>query len=85
MHLRINGILRGDRVDLDHSVEELPDGSPVSLVLSPREVSLAEKRALVDELCGSWKEDATLEDIFDRIISERHESNGRTVNLDDPS
>lgn len=85
MHVRANGILRGDRIELDHPVKNLPDGSPVSLVLSPRGVSKEERHRLIDEFCGAWASDASLAPIFEEITEHRSNSDGRPVNLDDPS
>ena len=85
MHVRANGVLRGDRIELDHPVKNLPDGSLVSLVLSPRGVSIDERRRLIDELCGTWASDASLAPIFEKIAESRSDSLGRPINLDDPS
>ena len=85
MHVRANGILRGDRIELDHPVDDLPDGSLVSLVLSPRGVSIDERHRLIDELCGTWASDASLAPIFEKITESRSDSLGRPINLDDPS
>lgn len=85
MHVKANGVLRGDRIELDHPVKDLPDGSLVSLVLSPRGVSINERRRLIDELCGTWSSDASLAPIFEKITKDRGDSLGRPINLDDPS
>lgn len=85
MHVKANGVLRGDRIELDHPVKDLPDGSLVSVVLSPRGASIEERHRLIDELCGTWSSDASLDPIFEEIVEHRKDSLGRPVNLDGPS
>lgn len=85
MVVRANGILHGRRIDLDGPVSLLPDGAPVEMVLTLRDLPLAEKHRMVDELCGSWKDDSSLGPIFDAIAERRSESNSRPIGFDDPS
>jgi len=85
MHVRANGILRGNRIELDHTVTDLPDGSPVSLVLAPREVPIEEKHRIIDELRGAWASDPSLASIFERIAEVRDHALERPINLDDPA
>ena len=67
MVVHVNGILNGTRVELDQPVPDLPDGSPVSLDLRPRELSVDEKRRLVKPLCGSLANDPSIGPIFEDI------------------
>jgi len=80
-----NGILHGDRVDLERSVHELPDGARVSITISPRELTLDEKRKIADELCGAWADDPSIPGIFEEIFRDRRKSIGRDIDFDDPS
>lgn len=85
MHVNANGKIHGDRIDLDRILSEFPDGASVSVSVSSRELSLDEKQRLVDELCGAWRGDDSIEPIFDEIARERASSAERSVDIDDPS
>lgn len=49
------------------------------------ELSLAEKRRLVDKLCGAWADDDSIPAIFAEIERERKASMPRPVNFDETS
>lgn len=83
MVVKAQGVLRGRRIELETPVTELPDGSLVSVELRPRELSLAEKRRLAEELAGAWAGDSSLDAIFDEIQERRHQYQGRSINLDE--
>jgi len=85
MVVRAKGILRGNQIQLDQALTGLPDGSPVTVLVSPREVSEADKLRLIDELCGSWADDPSLGPIFEEIAAQRNRSESRAVSLDDPA
>lgn len=85
MHVNANGKIHGDRIDLDRILSEFPDGAAVNVSVTACSLSLDEKHTLIDSLCGSWQEDATIVPIFDEIARERSASTERTVTFDDPS
>ena len=67
MVVRAEGILRGGSIELQTPVTELPEGRLVTVELCPRELPLAERRRLVQELAGAWANDPGLGPIFDEI------------------
>lgn len=85
LKITTNGVLHGDRVDLERSVHELPDGAEVSVTITQRELSLEEKRKLIDRLCGAWADDPTIPGVFEEILRERQSAASRDVSFDDPS
>jgi len=85
MVVHVNGILRGKHVELDQPISDLPDGSPVSLDVRPRDPSIAEKKNLVKRLCGALANDASIGPIFEEIERSRRLASERPVNFDDPS
>lgn len=85
MVVRTEGVLRSGRIELARPVSALPEGCLVSVELRPRELPLAEKRRLVQELAGTWADDPSLGPIFEEIEQQRHTDQGRPIDLDDPS
>ena len=67
--VRLNGVIRGSRIELEQETG-LPDGARVSVQIEHRPVALEAVRRAVDELCGAWAQDDSLEAIF-REIHER--------------
>ena len=85
MHINANGKIHGDRIDLDRILSEFADGAAVNVSVTARELSLDDKRRLIDSLCGSWRNDPTIESIFAEIARERSASVERSVTFDNPS
>lgn len=85
MHANVNGKIHGDRIDLDRILNEFPDGADVTVSVTAREMSIDEKHRVIDALCGSWRDDASIGPIFEEIARERAASAERSVNIDDPS
>lgn len=81
----VNGILRGNRVELDRPIADLPDGSEVSLDVRLRVSGDASAKTHIRELCGVWADDPSIEPVFREIEDARRLTTGRPVNLDDPS
>ena len=79
MVLKVSGIIRGDRIDLDRTVTDLPSGSAVNVIVAPRELSREQEDRLIEELCGAWSGDPTLGPIFDTILRERSQAPGRVI------
>jgi hypothetical protein len=69
MAVKSEGVLRGGHIELRTPVTELPEGSLVTVELCPRELPLADKRSLAQELAGAWADDPALDPIFDEIRS----------------
>ena len=82
--MQIQGIITGEYIKLFHKTG-LPDGLPVIVNIRTKPLLLEEKLKLVDMLCGSWKDDSSLETIFAEIESQRHEDKPREVIFDMPS
>ena len=71
--MRVQGVINGKHIELLYETD-LPDGLPVIVDIHPKSLSLAEKRGLIDELCGSWAGDDSLKLIFTEIECKRHAS-----------
>ena len=72
MRIVLSGSAHGSRIDLDGS-SNLPDGTRVKVTIEA-EPTQDHKNKLLDELCGAWASDPSIERIFHEIIEERHRS-----------
>lgn len=79
--MQVQGVIIGRYIEL-LSETDLPDGLSVTVDIRPESFSLGEKRRLVDELCGSWANDDSLNPIFAEIECNRRNSTPREVNFD---
>ena len=79
--MQVQGVIHGQHVMLSRPTS-LPNGSPVMVAIRRVSLSLEEKRALIDRLCGAWVQDESLPRIFKEIEAERHQSFAREVNFD---
>ncbi len=79
--MQVRGVISGRYIEL-LSETDLPNGLPVTVDIRPELLSLAEKRELIDRLCGSWANDDSLRPIFSEIERERRDSVPREVNFD---
>ena len=66
MSLNVQGIVRGKQIELDHETG-LPSGSVVMVTIQPKPLTLEEERQLVDQLCGTWADDPSLQSVFAEI------------------
>jgi hypothetical protein len=82
--INVRGVIHGRRIELE-SEPGLPPGVPVLVRIEPQLLSLEEKRQLLDDLCGAWARDPTIEPIFAEIEQERRQATPREVSFDDPS
>ncbi|CAN2040019.1 conserved hypothetical protein [Candidatus Magnetomoraceae bacterium gMMP-15] len=80
--MQIQGVIIGRYIELLYETD-LPDGFPVTVDIRPESFFLEKKRRLVDELCGSWADDDSLNQIFTEIECNRRNSSPREVNFDD--
>ena len=80
MTLQVLGTIDGKRIELERETG-LPTGAQVLVVIHPQPLSLAEKRHLVDVLCGAWAEDVSLGPIFAQIEQQRATSESREVDF----
>ena len=53
--MQIQGILKGKRIELRRK-PKLPSGSKVLVRITPKILTLKEKRQIVANLCGAWLE-----------------------------
>jgi hypothetical protein len=56
-----------------------------SLLLRQKRRSLEGKKDIIESLCGSWADDATIDAIFEEIDLQRHVYPGRKVDFDVPA
>ena len=82
MSLNVQGIVRGKRIELEHETG-LPSGSVVMVTIQPKLLTLEEKLQLVDQLCGTWADDPSLQSIFAEIEHLREQAIARDVEFDE--
>ena len=82
--MKAQGIIIGRSIELLHETD-FPDGLLVTVDIRLDSFSLEEKRRQVDELCGSWEGDSSLNPIFTEIGDGRRNSRLREANFDAPS
>lgn len=76
----MKGIMHGKIIELEQAVS-LPDGSAVLVSIEPIPLSEKERRRMIFNLSGTWKNDSSLAGIFDEIAQERRKYKGREVRL----
>lgn len=79
--MQVQGVVVGRHIELLYETD-LPDGFPVTVDIRPESFSLGERRRLIDELCGSWADDDSLNLIFAEIGHGRRNSTPREVHFD---
>ena len=79
--MQLQGVIVGRYIELLYETD-FPDGLSVTVDIRPKPFSLEEKRGLIDELCGSWAGDDSLNPIFTEIECNRRNSVPREVNFD---
>lgn len=84
MILHLHGTVHGNRIELDHD-PGLPPGTGVTVQIERSELSIEERRRRIDESCGAWKDDDSLDMIFAEILNNRRQSTPREVDWDAPS
>jgi len=82
--MQVQGIIIGRYIELLHETT-LPEGLLVTVDIHSEPFSLAEKERRIDELCGSWEGDSSLNPIFTEIEYGRRKSGLREANFDTPS
>ena len=80
MSEKIKGTVHGKTIDLEQA-PSLPDGSQVSVSLEPLLYSVEERRRLILDLSGAWKNDPSIAAIFKKIARERRTRRGREVRI----
>ena len=78
------GVIAGKHIELLHETD-LPDGLQVIVDIRPDSNAVEEKKWLIDQLCGSWAKDDSLDAIFAEIEKNRRSDSPREVNFDAPS
>jgi hypothetical protein len=78
--MKLKGIVRGQIIELPQ-VTELPDGTEVTIDLTPTVQSLdvQERLAKIQQLFGCWRDQPDLMEIFAEIDRDRHADLGRSV------
>lgn len=79
--MQVQGIITGKYIKLLCETD-FPDGQPVTVNIRLDSYSPEEKRRLIDELCGSWVGDSSVESIFEEIEQSRCDSKPREVHFD---
>ncbi len=79
--MQAKGVIIGRYIELLHETD-LPDGLPVTVDIQTESSSLEERRRRIDELCGSWAGDSSLNPIFSEIEHNRRDSRLREVDFD---
>ena len=79
--MQTQGVITGRYIELLYETG-LPEGLLVTVDIRSDSFSLEEKRKMIDELCGSWSGDSSLEPIFVEIELGRR-SMPREVNFDE--
>jgi len=82
--MQTQGIIIGRYIELLHETD-LSDGLRVTVDIHSESLSLEEKLRLIDELCGSWAGDSSLNPIFTEIEYSRRNSKLREADFDAPS
>ncbi len=77
---KIKGTVHGKTIELEQA-PSLPDGSQVSVSLEPLLYSVEERRRLILDLSGAWKNDPSIVAIFKEIARERRTHRGREVRI----
>jgi len=75
MGKKLHGKISGRSVVLDED-PEMSDGTPVVVDIA------LDRAAAFRELCGAWKDDPSLPEIFAEIEAERHRDRGREVPIE---
>ena len=75
------GVINGEYIKLFNKTS-LPDGLPVIVNIRTKPSMPEEKLNLIDKLCGSWKNDSSLESVFAEIGNQRHQDKPREVFFD---
>lgn len=81
MSRTIKGTVHNRHIELEEA-PGVPSGTPVTVVIEPRKLSIAERRRVVEATSGAWADDPSIGPIFDRISAERLKNHGRRVSFD---
>ena len=82
MAITVSGVIHGRRIDLDKEAS-LPDGASVLVRIEPQELSLQERRDLVEATAGAWAGDSSIDVLLDEIEQGRRNNAQRAVIFDD--
>ncbi len=80
MLTQVSGIINGKSIELEREIG-LPSGSKVIVRIMPKRLALEEKRRLIRQLCGAWKNDLTLPLVFAEVDAARLNTLPREVHL----
>jgi hypothetical protein len=79
--MQVQGVINGEYIKLFNKTS-LPDGLLVIVNIRTKPPIAEEKLNLIDKLCGSWKNDSSLESVFAEIRNQRHQNKPRELIFD---
>ncbi len=79
--MQAHGVIIGKYIELVDTTN-FPDGLLVTVDIHSDSSSLKKKQSLVNELCGSWANDDSLNAVFSEMDDRRHNSRAREVIFD---
>lgn len=79
--MQVQGVINDKYIRLFNKTN-LSDGLLVIVNIKANPPSLEEKLKLIDKLCGSWKNDSSIESVFAEIGNQRHKNKSREVIFD---
>ena len=75
------GIIKGQNIELTHKTG-IPDGMTIVANIQILMPTFKEQQNLVDKLCGTWKNDPNIANIFTEIDEQRLMSLPRDITFD---
>lgn len=81
--MKVKGILRGQTIELLDLVENLPNGTEITVEIVNShplsQLTPEERQQRINEMLGGWKDSPELDEIFAQIDRERHLYRGREI------
>lgn len=78
---KLHGTINGKHIELERE-PGLPAGTRVQVNIHAAPASSDDFRRTIDESCGAWADDDSIEAIFREILESRRHSRPRDVNFD---
>jgi hypothetical protein len=78
--MRLKGRIRGQVIEFPENLD-FPDGTMVTVEVTPVGLSDRERLEKLQQLFGCWAGQSDLMENFEQIDRERHQDLGREVNL----
>lgn len=77
----VKGTMHGKFIELEQSLP-FSEGTVVLVTVETIQISFRERSRLIYDLCGAWKDDSSINEVFKDIARERQAHKGREVQLD---